>query len=104
MFWRQNKAKINRLKREYWLQSKLRGRTRFIWREGVLPTLLTCCVVVFLGPAFEAFANRSPFSLRSTMSGRWTVFIDLIFLAISVLGGYLTGRWKWTDFEKKYPE
>jgi hypothetical protein len=98
MFWRQNEAKINRLEREYWLQSKLLGRNRFILREGVLPSLLTWLVVMFLVPAWEAFANRSPFSVR------WTIFIDLILLALCLLGGYLTGRWRWTDFEKKYPE
>jgi hypothetical protein len=92
------------LEREYWLQRKVRGRTRFIWHEGVLPGLLTCCVVVFVVPAFEAFANRSPFSLRSMMSGRLIIFIDLPLFAISLLGGYLTGRWRWTDFEKKHPE
>jgi hypothetical protein len=104
MFWRQNEAKIGRLKREYWLQRKALGRARFIWHEGVLPGLLTCCVVVFVVPAFEAFANRSPFSLRSMMSGHGTIFIDLTLVAICLLGGYLTGRWRWTDFEKKYPE
>ena len=104
MFWRQNEAKINRLKREYWLQCKVRGRARFIWVEGVVPSLLTFCVVVFVVPAFEAFANRSPISLRSMMSGPWTVLIDLPLLAICLLGGYLTGRWRWADFQKKYPE
>lgn len=104
MFWRQNEAKIDRLMRESWLQSKARGRTRFVWREGVLPSLLTWLVVVFVVPAFEAFANRSPFSVRSMTSGHWTVFIDLILLAICLLGGYLTGRWRWTDLEKRYPE
>jgi hypothetical protein len=82
MFWRQNEAKTNRLEREYWLQSKVRGRARFILREGVLPSLLTGLVVIFLVPAWEAFANRSPFSVRSVISGRWTIFIDLILLAI----------------------
>jgi hypothetical protein len=104
MFWRLNEAKLNKLKREYWLRCKVRGRTRFIWYEGVLPSLLTCCVVVFVVPAYEAFANHSPFSLRSMTSGHWTVFIDLILLAVCLLGGFLTGRWRWTDFEKKYPE
>jgi hypothetical protein len=104
MFWRHNEAKINRLERGYWLQSRLLGRTRFILREGVLPSLLTWLVVMFLVPAWEAFSNRSPFSVRSMISGRWTIFIDLILLALCLLGGYLAGRWRWTDFEKKYPE
>lgn len=103
MFWHQNEAKINRLMRESWLQTKARGEGRFI-RGEMLASLLIGLGVVFVVPALEAFRNHSPFSMRSILSGRGTVFIDLIVLAICLLGGYLTGRWKWTDFEKKYPE
>jgi hypothetical protein len=49
----------------------------------------------------RAFAN-SPFSVRLMLFEYWTA--RFIMLAIFLLGGYLTGRWRWTDFEKKYPE
>jgi hypothetical protein len=77
--------------RQDWLQAKARGRNRFIWRRGVLPTLLTCLIVAV---SVEVFGSRnSSFSLPG-----------LIILPIALLGGYLEGRWKWKDFEKKYPE
>jgi len=70
----------------------------------MLASLPIWLFVVFAVPALEAFTNHSPFSVRSILSGRWTVTIHLILLAIVLLGGYLTARWRWTDFEKKYPE
>jgi len=82
--------------RQDWLQAKARGRNRFVWRRGVLPTLLIWLVVV---PVVELFGNHtSSFSLRTTF------FISLIILPIALLGGYLEGSWKWKDFEKKYPK
>jgi hypothetical protein len=35
---------------------------------------------------------------------RLTLFSGFILLPVVLLGGYLSGRWKWNDFEKKYPE
>jgi hypothetical protein len=98
---RHSEAEINRLMREAWLQTKARGKNRFVLRE-MLWSLPIWFGVVFGVPALEALANHTPFSVRLMLSEYWTVF--LIVLAIFLLGGYLTGRWKWTDFEKKYPE
>ena len=103
MFKRHSEAEMNRLMRESWLQTKARGESRFILGE-MLASLLIWLFVVFAVPAVEAFANHSPFWAHSIWFGRWTVFSDLILLAIFLLGGYLTGRWRWTDLEKKYPE
>lgn len=103
MFNRHTEAEIAELERKSWLQSKARGKGRFIWGK-MLASLPVWLIVVFVVPAIEAFANRSPFSVRSMLSGHWTVFINLILLAIFLLGGYLTGLWRWTDCVKKYHE
>jgi hypothetical protein len=47
-------------------------------------------------PAVEVFAVHVS-SLRLIVSS------GLIMLPVFLLGGYLTGRWRWDDFEKKYP-
>lgn len=83
--------------REEWLRTKARGKKRFIWRE-MLWSLPIWFAVVFGVPAIEAYRNHSHFSLLSE------VFIGLILLPILLLGTYLTARWTWKDFEKKYPE
>jgi hypothetical protein len=81
------------MEREHWLQTRTRGRSRFIWRQ-VLSTLLLGLIVVL---GVEALRVRPhPFSLRST------ILTSLLMLPIFLLGGYLTGRWKWQDLEKKY--
>jgi hypothetical protein len=82
--------------RTYWLLSKARGKNRFIWREGMLPTLLTWLIVV---PVVEVFGDHT-----HSFSARSTVLVSIITLPIMLLGGYLTGSWRWKDFEKKYPE
>ncbi len=76
--------------RQDWFKVKVRGRNRFIWRKGVLPTFLTCLIV----------------ALGLELSGilRFHSPLHLIILPIVLLGGYLEGSWKWKDFEKKYPE
>jgi predicted benzoate:H+ symporter BenE len=33
-----------------------------------------------------------------------SVFVGVPMLTIFLLEGYLVGRWKWTDWNKKYPE
>lgn len=30
--------------------------------------------------------------------------IDLVLFPVFLLGGYLEGKWRWQDFEKKYSE
>jgi hypothetical protein len=32
------------------------------------------------------------------------IVIDLVLLPVCLLGGYLEGKWRWQDFEKKYAE
>jgi hypothetical protein len=81
------------LERQYWLQTKARGKGRFIWRE-VLFSLLICLVVVVGVPAL-AGQSRS-FSVA--------ILTVAVMLPICLLGGYLTGRWKWKELEKKYPD
>jgi hypothetical protein len=78
--------------REYWLRTKEQGKSRFIWRQMLASLLLW----LLLTPTVEVFAV--PVS-----SVRLIVFTSLITLPIFLLGGYLEGRWKWTDLEKKYP-
>jgi len=88
--------------RESWLQTRAQGKKRFILRE-----MLANCSITFFAAfgalAMDAFRNPSPFSVRSILSDR-TVSVALILLPILLLGGYLSARWRWTDFEKKYPE
>jgi membrane protein DedA with SNARE-associated domain len=81
--------------RQHWLRTKARGKSRFIWRE-ILGTVLICLIVVV---AVEFFGDHTrPSSVRSGL------LVSLMILPIAVLGGYLSGNWKWKDFEKKYPE
>ena len=89
-------VQIAEAEKQDWLQAKARGRNRFIWRRGVLPTFLFWLILM---PAIELLGDhRSPFSLQTA------VFIGSILLPICLLGGYLEGRWKWQDLERKYPE
>jgi len=83
------------LERKYWLETKARGKRRFIWRD-VRFTLLICLVAAVGVPALTGPPHS--FSARSA------VLVGLIILPISLLGGYLTGIWRWKDLEKKYPE
>ncbi len=80
------------LERQYWLRIKARGKRRFIWRE-VLFSLLICVVVVVGVPALEGHPRS--FSVQSA--------ILAVMLPICLLGGYLTGRWRWKELEKRYP-
>ena len=89
-----SQAQLNHAQREYWLGARARGKTRFLWREA-MGSLLIWLIVI---PAVEVFQYHGHlFSLQFV--GIW-----LIMLPIFLLGGYLTGSWKWKDFEKKYPE
>jgi len=83
------------LDRKYWLQTKAKGKRRFIWRE-VLFSLLICLVVVVGVPALEGHTRS--FSVQSA------ILTVAVMLPICLLGGYLTGSWKWKELEKKYPD
>jgi len=89
-------GRYSEAERRDWLQAKARGRSHFIWWRAILPTLLTCFVVV---PVVTLFGDdKSSFSVRAT------VLSSLVVLLIGLVGGYLEGVWKWRDLEKKYPE
>ena len=98
MFKRHTEAEINELKRKYWLQSKERGKSRFIWREGILPTLLTS----YIGVVAVAVLGNHQHSFSASVGS--IAPAALVFFPICLLGGYLAGRWKWSDLQKKYPE
>jgi hypothetical protein len=96
MFRRYTEVEMAEAKRQDWLQAKARGRGRFIWRRGVLPTFLFGLIVV---PATEILVDH-----RSSFSSRTAVFVASVMLPVFLLGGYLEGRWKWQDLNRKYPE
>jgi hypothetical protein len=95
MFKRHNQAQVNEAMRKYWMDAKARGRKRFIWREAVAQMLVTWMLVP---PGVQIFGNRGHLFSLEFLS------IWLILLPVCLLAGYLTGRWRWQDFEKKYPE
>jgi hypothetical protein len=91
---RHSHAQIDDAYRKNWLDAKARGKTRFVWREAIGSILIWLVVL----PAVEIFEHR----------GQWfsPLFLTLwlVILPIFLLGGYLTGNWRWKDLEKKYPE
>jgi hypothetical protein len=94
MFKKRAPAERNAAIRDHELRTMEQGRTRLISRE-VIGSLISWAI---LTPALYLFGNHSHSYVRSM------IFADLFVLPIFVLGGYLTGRWKWIDLEKKYPE
>jgi fumarate reductase subunit C len=89
-----NYKKYNEAEREYWAQAKAQGKRQFILREIVFNIILWLAITVAIG-----------FTDRSGSASVWSVaFTAIVLLPICLLGGYLSGRWKWSDFEKKYPE
>jgi hypothetical protein len=94
MFKSHSQEQINEAHRKYWLDAKARGRTRFIWRDAIGSILIWLIVL----PAVQLFGNHGHlFSLQFAV-------IWLIMLPVFLVGGYLTGSWKWKDLERKYPE
>jgi hypothetical protein len=92
MFMRHSQAEINKLERQSASWQKERGKRRFIWRE-VIGSVLMWLIVL---PSAQVLANHGSL-LTGNFPTAW-----LIMLPIFLLGGYLTGRWKWQDLEKKY--
>ena len=89
---KKNYRKHNESERAFWAQTKAQGKRRFIVREMIFNMILWLGVTAIVG-----FKDR-PFSVWSIAS---TAFV---LLPVFLLGGYLSGKWKWSDFEKKYPE
>jgi len=80
--------------REHWLRTKQLGKARFV-RGQVLYSFVFWLI---LTTALDVLGGHRPYASRSS------TIVNLIVLLIFLLGGYLEGRWKWTDFERKYPE
>jgi hypothetical protein len=77
-----------------WLDTKARGKNRFIRLSMLRSFMFWGIVISGLG-----FLDRSRMSsLRSEL------YLDLILLPIFLLEGYLAGGWQWKDLEKKFPE
>jgi len=86
--------KYNEAERAYWAHTKAQGKRRFVLREMVFNIILWLGITVLVG-----FTDRPrPNSLRSVAS------LAIVMLPIFLLGGYLSAKWKWSDFEKKHPE
>jgi|SRR5579864_2211723 len=85
--------RYNEAEREYWAYTKAQGKRRFILREIIFN------IILWLGVTIVVDLTDRPYpSVRSV------AITAAIMLPVFLLGGYLSGRWKWSDFEKKYPE
>jgi hypothetical protein len=84
-------AAIAELERKSWLQTKSRGRGRFIRARVFVVTGTGSAILVAVD-----LLGRSGSHLRDNL------LTYLVMLPIFVLGGYLQGRWEWQDLEKKY--
>jgi hypothetical protein len=94
MFKGPSQATIDEAQRKVWADAKARGRTRFIWREAIGSILIWLIVLPF----------GWVFGIHGQLLTLQFVVIWLIMFPVFLLGGCLTGSWKWKDFEKKYPE
>ena len=94
MFKSHSQAQTNQVQRKDWLAAKARGKTRFIWREAIGSILIWLVVL----PALHVLEYHGHLFFPQFL------VIWLMMLPICLLGGYLTGRWRWKDFEKKYPD
>jgi cell division protein FtsW (lipid II flippase) len=84
----------SQIERKQWQEAKAAGRDRFIWRQ-MLYVLVFGLILI---PTLDLLAFKTnPLSTQN-------VVIDLILLPVFLLGGYLEGKWRWQDFEKKYSE
>ena len=95
MLRRNTDAEIAERRKQKWLLMKARGKTRFVWTQGILPVLF---VWVMVTPPIELLMDRGSLFSWSTLAP------SVVALPIPLIGGYLQGVWKWNDMEKKYPE
>lgn len=86
--------KHNEAERAYWAHTKAQGKRRFIVREMVFNIILWVGITAVVG-----FTDRP-----RTSSVQSVASLALVTLPIFLLGGYLSAKWKWSDFEKKYPQ
>ena|SRR5579863_2466339 len=86
---------VARRESEAWLYTRARGKKRFI-----LGQMLSTGVTVLLTAIAIDWLNRQ----GTSHSVRSTVFSLVILLPIALLGGYLTGNWKWKDLERRFPD
>jgi hypothetical protein len=93
MFKRRTAAERNALMRSNWLRLKKQGKSRFIWRQISGSLLFWLILSLGLDPLID-----HPHSTVQSI-----IVINLFTLPIFLLGGYLEGRWKWADLEKKFP-
>ncbi len=92
MFTKDHK-KYNEAERAYWAHTKAQGKRRFIVRE------MAFNIILWLG-----ITGVLPFTDRPVRTPRSVASMAVVMLPIFMLGGYLSAKWKWSDFEKKYPE
>jgi hypothetical protein len=81
--------------RKHWLQVRAQGKNALIRRElrrGFL-------IWIFICPVTGLWKSHARLDSPTT-----TVEIWLAVLALCLLGSYLTGKWRWDDFEKEHPE
>jgi hypothetical protein len=74
-----------------WLNTKARGKNRFI-RLSILRNFVFWTILIL---------GLSVLTRSHVLS---ELYLDLIFLPIFLLEGYLAGGWQWKDFEKKFTE
>lgn len=78
----------------YSAQTKTQRKRRFILRDMVSNIILWLGITVVVG-----FTDHPrPNSVRSVAT------LAIVMLPIILLGGYLSAKWKWSDFEKKHSE
>jgi hypothetical protein len=88
-------AERNIAMRNYWLYTRAQGKKGFIRSEMLLGLL----VWTFICPVMDLWKSHGHLA-----NPRTTIVVWLSVLAICLLGSYLTGKWRWNDFEKNHPE
>ena len=82
--------RIEELKSQAWVRDKQAGRRRFIFREILRSLLLWLGIGIVLPLADRSHSWRYDFS------------VGLAIIPVFVLGGFLTGKWRWKELIEKY--
>lgn len=83
--------KMNQKQLERWAKTRQKGRTRYVWFNGMLCWGVTTGVFWSLGMAFMQGWDRLPLLLAVSMIG-------------FPIGGIFFGLWTWKTFEKQFQE